>query len=209
MIMTKTILRLLALGSAMTAALPASAGDFITSVQIKNVYGVAGQGWLQLGEVQLIGGGTNYALAGIASATSVHGGNGPSLPGFANDGDLSGAYPNIYHGGASDGSDIFTLTLAGPALIDTLNIYGRTDASGSFRDIYSYTLFNGDVAVQSGILDATGPGWFASAAVTEAPGATAVSGVPEPATWAMMIMGFGAIGAGMRRRNATTRIQFA
>lgn len=32
-----------------------------------------------------------------------------------------------------------------------------------------------------------------------------VSGaVPEPATWAMMLMGFGAIGAAMRRRRATT-----
>lgn len=30
---------------------------------------------------------------------------------------------------------------------------------------------------------------------------TAASGVPEPATWAMMLLGFGAIGFAMRRRN--------
>ena len=36
------------------------------------------------------------------------------------------------------------------------------------------------------------------------------SAVPEPATWAMMLVGFGAVGYSMRRRKkATTRIQFA
>jgi hypothetical protein len=36
--------------------------------------------------------------------------------------------------------------------------------------------------------------------------------VPEPATWAMMLLGFGAIGAGMRRKNtsvARVRVNFA
>ena len=47
----------------------------------------------------------------------------------------------------------------------------------------------------------------ASGALTPLPGGgygypAAVPGVPEPATWAMMIMGFGAIGGAMRRRRA-------
>lgn len=33
--------------------------------------------------------------------------------------------------------------------------------------------------------------------------------VPEPATWAMMMLGFGALGAVMRRRNVTTRVRYA
>ena len=33
--------------------------------------------------------------------------------------------------------------------------------------------------------------------------------VPEPATWAMMLAGFGLMGAGMRRRKAETRVRFA
>ena len=40
----------------------------------------------------------------------------------------------------------------------------------------------------------------------------AVPGVPEPGTWAMMLLGFGALGMAMRRKQATTvraRIRFA
>lgn len=39
---------------------------------------------------------------------------------------------------------------------------------------------------------------------------TPVSPVPEPATWAMMLLGFGLVGAAMRRRGKTThRVRFA
>lgn len=40
-------------------------------------------------------------------------------------------------------------------------------------------------------------------------GPAAVAGVPEPATWAMMLMGFGAIGAGLRRRKGRAIAAFA
>lgn len=51
----------------------------------------------------------------------------------------------------------------------------------------------------------------ASGALTALPGGgygypTAAAGVPEPATWAMMIMGFGLIGGAMRRRRATALV---
>ncbi|MFD1786641.1 PEPxxWA-CTERM sorting domain-containing protein [Sphingomonas floccifaciens] len=35
------------------------------------------------------------------------------------------------------------------------------------------------------------------------------SAVPEPATWAMMLIGFGGIGASMRRRKQVARVRFA
>ena len=37
----------------------------------------------------------------------------------------------------------------------------------------------------------------------------ATGAVPEPATWAMMTLGFGAVGFAMRRKMAATRIRFA
>jgi len=39
--------------------------------------------------------------------------------------------------------------------------------------------------------------------------AAQLGGVPEPATWALMILGFGAVGGAMRRRNAKTSVRFA
>ena len=39
--------------------------------------------------------------------------------------------------------------------------------------------------------------------------AFAVSAIPEPATWAMMIGGFGIVGGAMRRRKAQVRVTYA
>ena len=39
--------------------------------------------------------------------------------------------------------------------------------------------------------------------------AVPVGGVPEPATWAMMLLGFGVVGAGLRRRGHDTQMQVA
>lgn len=36
-----------------------------------------------------------------------------------------------------------------------------------------------------------------------------INAVPEPATWAMMLLGFAATGAAMRRRSTNTRVRFA
>jgi hypothetical protein len=41
------------------------------------------------------------------------------------------------------------------------------------------------------------------------PGATAGAGVPEPASWAMLIGGFGLAGGALRRRRARTVVRFA
>jgi hypothetical protein len=37
----------------------------------------------------------------------------------------------------------------------------------------------------------------------------ATPAVPEPATWGMMMLGFGALGGAMRRQRATARVRFA
>ena len=38
---------------------------------------------------------------------------------------------------------------------------------------------------------------------------TVAGAIPEPATWGLMILGFGAIGGAMRRRRTTTSVRFA
>jgi hypothetical protein len=43
----------------------------------------------------------------------------------------------------------------------------------------------------------------------EASNAAVPGAVPEPATWAMMTLGFGAVGFGLRRKKVSTRIRFA
>jgi len=40
-------------------------------------------------------------------------------------------------------------------------------------------------------------------------GSEAVAGVPEPATWGMMIAGVGMAGAALRRRRARQQVRFA
>ena len=51
---------------------------------------------------------------------------------------------------------------------------------------------------------------WASKLIGNIVGAPATAAVPEPATWAMMLVGFGAIGGTLRRRQkATARIRFA
>jgi hypothetical protein len=187
----KTVIRALALGAAIAATAPASAA-MIDSVQIKSIAG----DYLQIAELQLFSGGKNVATSGIATATSTYV-NGPAVPSNANDGSTVGTYPSIYHGNASNGSDIFTLTLKMLTDVNTISIFGRTDACCTFRDVYSYTLFNGTKAVKTGTLDASATSFASSA-------------VPEPATWGLMILGFAGIGAAMRRRKAqTVRVTYA
>ena|ERR1700754_4013614 len=71
--------------------------------------------------------------------------------------------------------------------------------SGLTIDLTGMALFTGSTATPA--LFAFGPTQF-----TEAGGATytisAVAGVPEPASWAMLVLGTGMIGIGIRRRNA-------
>lgn len=55
-------------------------------------------------------------------------------------------------------------------------------------------------------------GTFTLSSITSGPAQISISGgaVPEPATWALMVVGFGAVGFGMRsRRKVATRVTYA
>jgi hypothetical protein len=183
--------------AALTLASPAQA-LMVTSFTITSAI----PDWLQIAEVQAwtTAMGANMALAtngGVATSGGVFTG-GLSVPGYAIDGITAGNYPNIYHSSTNDGSAFLTVTLAAPTNIDTLVVYGRTDCC-SARDMFNFQAFEGSKVVASGTLDA----------VNGTNSASFNLAVPEPATWAMMIAGFGMVGAGMRRRVRSTKIAFA
>ncbi len=54
---------------------------------------------------------------------------------------------------------------------------------------------------------ATSSAWFATTVTYEytKPGGTTPGAVPEPSTWAMMVLGFGLVGGGLRRRRGVRR----
>ncbi len=79
------------------------------------------------------------------------------------------------------------------------------DANNTLQSQINYTLANtGWYALTVG-----GFGGSTGTYVLNLEGATAIGGIPEPATWAMLILGFGVIGGAVRRRQrVTTRVSF-
>lgn len=135
--------------------------------------------------------------------------------------------------GTLTGSTATTLCLSGPGclpgqsqqsspfgsdfsrMLGALNLI-QGDNSFSFGSPYAGGFFTGIINNSNGVLtgrdlafssQTCAPGIpTVGCQVTTARAATfAVSGgVPEPATWALMLLGFGVIGTAMRRRRATT-----
>lgn len=66
--------------------------------------------------------------------------------------------------------------------------------------------FYGFAYTSDNVLNSIGFESVADAAITAT---TAAGAVPEPATWAMMIGGFGMVGGAMRRRKVATTVSFA
>ena len=110
----------------------------------------------------------------------------------------SGETDNIY--AMDSGNWVFLGTLTGS---DGNWEYGNAFALGSnlFDDIASGLEARIDI-------DATNAGWVVTLgkSVLTTDGSTLpppMPGVPEPSSWAMMIAGFGLVGASMRRRKST------
>jgi hypothetical protein len=108
--------------------------------------------------------------------------NGSAITGFSS---LTGANNLFYLTGPSfvDGSGLGFTTAAGTSV----NLFYQSSAS-SYR------------------INTTGP--FTSSFVS-ANAAAVTAAVPEPATWAMMLFGFGAIGFSVRRKRGVSLLQAA
>lgn len=99
-----------------------------------------------------------------------------STYGFYGAGVFFGALYGSYTATPTSASDLFLIG------------YGTTIAAGSARTLYG-------VINDSNYSDNPASAFTATLALNATP-----AGVPEPATWAMMIVGFGAIGGSLRRR---------
>ncbi len=94
-------------------------------------------------------------------------------------------------------------TLGGSPFATFMEFYVASSGGGvcadlfcSLLDLYGPQLFTGSTAAPTFTL-----GTFAMTDVFGAPAATlTISVIPEPGSWALLIAGFGLVGAGLRRR---------
>ncbi len=180
--------------AAMLATVPAAAVVVTgaTKIEVTNAF----PDYLQVAELQAFNfGAFNVAASangGVASGSSVYAGF--STPDKAIDGNTGGDYytDTIFHSAGGGSGEFLDVTFAA-ANLSSLSIFGRTDCCGA-RDLYNVTIFNAAGAtLYSGQIDArnqTGTVTFDAAVV------------PEPASWAMMVAGFGLVGFAARRRSA-------
>lgn len=198
-----------AIASALAFSAPAHAVTAV-SLEITNALGT----WLQVTEVQAFDtSGTNVAAAingGTASGAVAGTWNAGSTPATAIDGLTNGNFNfgsgigTMYHPSTMGGANALLVNFAAPTDVIQVSIYGRSDCC-SDRDVYNFRLLDAvGQTVASGRLDANNVTHFATYTVAADPAL-----VPEPASWAMMIAGFGLVGTAMRRRKVQARIAFA
>jgi len=186
----RVLVSALALAASIAVAAPASAGNFIFTYSGTNPTNGAftATGTLTTSNTATtVNGRQAFLITGITGTR-----NGSAITGLIPAGtDFGGVAIDNY------------LYATGPYLTDagfgfsvagTGNLYNPYYFGGAYQE-YVRTAAGADFQNTSGIT-------FTLTAVT--------GGVPEPATWAMMLIGFGAVGGVLRRRpSVATRIRFA
>lgn len=129
-------------------------------------------------------------------------------PAVASSGSLDSlkiSYPGLQFTAANTGFSVI------PTLSGLMTVGGTAGGVGSLATNTSDFLLRfggagrdpfGYLPLQFSYSTGTGTSWTGDFQMTLG---TVAPGVPEPATWGLMILGFGAVGAGMRRRSAKVR----
>lgn len=102
-----------------------------------------------------------------------------------------GNYAGLFFGSAGNGGGAFSGTGPGLAGYDATSSLATTPLTAYFTGPVSFQTDKGAVQLSS----------FSNGTF----GSTVSAAVPEPATWAMMLLGFAAVGFAMRRRTGTVR----
>ncbi len=156
------------------------------------------QGWLQVSEVVAIETGTGNDLAlSSAGATAAGSSNWPtSSPDFAIDGIAPNAFPAIFHSYENNYTSFLEITLAAPAELDAIGLFGRTDCC-SFRDIFNLEVFDiqGVSIFSQNDLDAAGTSHSVFVALPDT-----ASSVPVPST--LLLLGLGLAALGYQRKKS-------
>lgn len=159
-----------------------------------------------------------YGYTVSDSATVLYGAGSAADPWLSNDTNAAVITFNAFTGGVSAaGGFFFGSDVAGAFVAAPLGItVTATDASGTVTQTLispTQTTFLGFVsssALTSLTVRATVPNSSYWATVNNLVlGQRAVSAVPETATWAMMLVGFGMMGASIRYRRRSTKTSFA
>ena len=180
--MKNAIMLVLATATAITAATPASAAQYVFDFSGSGFFGgtLNGSGNLTTDGTSFVNPLNGYTAQTITGVTGTF--NGSAITGLAS---VFGAN-NLYY-------------LSGPFYVDG-NGLGFSTAAGVSANLFvtngtSYRVNTQGAGLLTGLVTAN-----------SAPVAAAV---PEPATWAMMLIGFGAVGYGMRRRKRVPTMQTA
>jgi hypothetical protein len=189
---------LLAIGSAVAPAHAAIVG--VTEIVISNAYNT----WLQVGEVEafdLSSLNVIRAFGATASANVVGTWDPASTPDKAIDGIESTSFPDIYHPDPSHEQGVqLIIDLAQVATIGKLTIFGRTDCCID-RDLYNVSFYDASHnLLQTAQVDATR---------TPSGSIDFANAVPEPSTWAMMLLGFFGVGFMAYGRKSSSVMRFA
>ena len=186
---------LLSLGLAAQASAATVIGA--TSITITSAGPVSGQEYIQVSELVA----RDFSNVDVALATNGGSAVGSSDwpgsgAGYAIDGVAPNAFNQIFHSLGTGSGEYLTVSFA-PTTLSSLSVYGRTDCCSN-RDVFNYSIFAGQTLLTSGQLDARGAGHVGTVSFD----APQTGAVPEPASWALMILGFGGVGYSMRRRSA-------
>jgi len=110
----------------------------------------------------------------------------------------------IWSTGQFDGqvADVYNVNTDVPFITSPFGAHGsfhtpQDDDNGAFIHLYDRLAFNFYPPSGHNDIDPLGTPW--SLKISDNP-VTAPGAVPEPATWALMIAGFGLVGAALRRR---------